>query len=244
MIKSYEHHSPSGLNLFVAEPAMFVFERVLGHKQTVGAPAHRGSAVEQGVTYALLNPDKSLDACGKRAVAHYNTLMALSPDLRQDRYRAGILPMVEQAATELRKYGIPTGMQGKVEWRPDGIKLPILGYYDYWWDQHGIVGELKTTERMPSEIKQGHARQVALYANSDNIDARLLYVTPSRMQAYCLENVAEHRAALLRIAMTVERLLSLSDDPMFFVGITVPNMDSFYWSDPAARQLAFEYWGI
>jgi hypothetical protein len=244
MLKSFEHHSPSSLNLFVAEPAMFVLERILGHKQLVGAPAHRGTAVEQGVTHGLLNPKVSVEACAKRALAHYDTLMALSPDPRRAKYRAGIPAMIQVATTELRRYGVPTGMQGFVELKPAELKLPIIGYYDYWWDQHGIVGDLKTTERMPSEIKQSHARQIAFYAGSGNVDARILYVTPLKMQAYHLEDIGAHRAALLRIAGTVERWLALSDDPMFFVGITVPNLDSFYWSDPAVRQLAYKYWGV
>jgi hypothetical protein len=53
-----ERHSPSSLNLFCASPAMSVLERILGHHQPVGAPAHRGTAVEDGVTVGLLDPDK------------------------------------------------------------------------------------------------------------------------------------------------------------------------------------------
>jgi len=244
MIKTYEHHSPSGLNLYAAEPAMFVLERVLGHKQIVGPAAHRGKAVEHGVTHGLMHPETSIDACSKRALAQYDTLMAMSGDPRSSRYRAGIPAMVRQATTELRRYGEPTGLQGFVEWKPADLQVPIIGYYDYWWDQHGIMADLKTTERMPSEIKVAHARQVALYAGSDNIDARLLYVTPQKMQPYQLENIRAHRAALLRIAQTVERVLALSDDPMFFVGITAPDLDSFYWNEPGARQLAYQYWGV
>ena len=55
MIESYVRHSPSSLNLFAAEPAMFVLERIMGIKQTVGVPAHRGVAVEDGVTAGLAN---------------------------------------------------------------------------------------------------------------------------------------------------------------------------------------------
>ena len=28
------------------------------------------------------------------------------------------------------------------------------------------------------------------------------------------------------------------------VGITVPDLDSFYWANPPARQLAYEIWGV
>src|SRR4051812_4115928 len=78
-------HSPSSLNLFCAAPSMWVLERVLGRSQPVGAPAHRGVAVEAGVAYGLLNPtcdpQDSIDIAQQR----YRELIALSPDLRKDK---------------------------------------------------------------------------------------------------------------------------------------------------------------
>jgi hypothetical protein len=46
---NYDHHSASSTRLFCASPAMWVAEKLLGHRQPVGAPAHRGIAVEGGV---------------------------------------------------------------------------------------------------------------------------------------------------------------------------------------------------
>lgn len=244
MIESYVRHSPSSLNLFAAEPAMFVLERVLGRKQSVGVPAHRGAAVEDGVTAGLANLEASLKACVDVALTKYDTLTAITGDPRRARYRDTIHDMVEAALVELRSYGTPSATQGFVEWKPDELQLPIVGYYDFQWERHGIIADLKTTERMPSSIKVTHARQVALYAPTDNYDARLIYVTPKKIEAYSLENISAHRNALLNIATRVERFLSLSDDPQFFVGITVPDVDSFYWTEPAMRQLAFEIWGV
>ena len=244
MIATYDHHSPSGLNLFAAEPAMFVLERVLGLKQLVGVPAHRGSAVEDGVTHGLMNPGAPLPDCLEKAHATYDLRTAMSGDPRKDKYREDIPAMVETALHELRKYGVPSGTQGRVDWRPEGLRFPIWGLYDYAWEHHGILADLKTTERMPSEIKVPHARQVALYAGSDNIMATLVYVTPKKIMPYRLENIRAHREALKNIALRVENFLDLSDDPNFFLSITVPDVDSFYWANPAARQVAFEMWGI
>ncbi len=244
MIPTYVRHSPSSLNLFAAEPAMFVLERVLGIKQTVGVPAHRGVAVEDGVTAGLANLGAPLKACVDVAVTKYDALTAMTPDPRREKYRDTISDMVVAALVELREYGTPSSGQGFVEWRPDGIKMPIVGYYDYQWDRHGIIADLKTTERMPSEIKVTHARQVALYAPTNNYDARLIYVTPKKIEAYSLENIDAHRAALFNIAKRVENFLDLSDDPKFFLTITAPDVDSFYWASPQARQLAFDYWGV
>lgn len=239
-----ERHSPSSLNLFCASPAMFVLERILEKRQPVGAPAHRGTAVEEGVTVGLMNPAATLNDCTAAALKKYDLVSALSGDKRREEYRETIPDMVERALTELRPYGVPSKTQGFVEWRPEGLKLPIVGYFDFEWADHGIIVDLKTTERLPSAIKVGHARQVALYAKSDNIDARLTYTTPKKVSTYRLENIREHRAALHQIALRVERFLSLSNDPQFFVGITAPDLESFYWNGPPARQIAFEHWSI
>ena len=199
----YHHHSPSSCNLFAAEPAMWVLEKILHLKQPVGVPAHRGVAVEDGVTHGLVFPDAKISDCVDIAHTKYDTLSALGGDPRRERYRDTIGDMVEKAIRELRQYGVPSRTQGYVEWKPADLQYPIVGYFDYEWEQHGILADLKTTEKMPSEIKPGHARQVALYSGG-NADCRLIYVTPKKLEPYKLENVGEHRNALWQIARRIE----------------------------------------
>ena len=131
-------------------------------RQPVGAPAHRGSAVEDGVTMGLNNMKASIPSCINVALTKYDTLTALSSDPRNEKYRDMIPAMTKTALEELRKYGPPTDTQGEVCWAPDDLKLPIIGYYDYAWSEEGILVDLKTTEKMPSQIKVGHARQVSV----------------------------------------------------------------------------------
>lgn len=235
-----ERHSPSSLNLFCASPSMFVLERILGVRQPVGSPAHRGTAVEDGVTHGLLNLTADISDCVNVAIKKYDTISALSGDKRREDYRATIPDMVATALDELRPYGTPSRCQGFVEWRPEGLASPIVGYFDYEWAHHGVLVDLKTTEKLPSSIKIPHARQVALYTQSDNVDARLTYTTPKKKATYRLENVREHRNALHQIALRLEKFLSLSDDPEFFTSITAPDYESFYWG--GARQIGFERW--
>lgn len=241
----FERHSPSSLNLFAAQPSMFVLEKIIDLRQPVGAPAHRGTAVEDGVTLGLMNPDAPLEACYEAAFKKYDTISALSGDKRREEYRATIPEMVKSALEELRPYGIPSHCQQFVSWQPEGLKFPIVGYLDYRWEQHGIVVDLKTTEKLPSSIKVPHARQVALYATAtgDNVDARLTYATPKKKATYQLENIRDHLNALHQIALRCEAFLALSEDPKFFTSIIVPDLESFYWGGPA-RQLAFEHWGV
>lgn len=241
----YERHSPSSLNLFCASPSMFVLEKIIGLRQPVGAPAYRGTAVEDGVTAGLMDPARAVSDCCGVALAKYDAITGLSGDKRREEYRATIPEMVKSALEELRPYGVPTHSQQFVSWKPEGLAYPIVGYLDYRWEQHGIVVDLKTTEKLPSSIKIPHARQVALYAalTGDNVDARLTYVTPKKRATYQLENTREHLEALVQIAKRCEAFLALSEDPKFFTQIIVPDLESFYWAGPA-RQLAFEHWGV
>ena len=238
-----QRHSPSSLNLFCANREMYVLEKIIGRRQPVGAPAYRGTAVEDGVTAGLLDPSKSLDECASVALAKYDQITALSGDRRREEYRDTISAMVASALEELRPYGIPSHCQGFIEWKPEGLQYPIVGYYDYHWEQHNITTDLKTTEKLPSSVKIPHARQVALYVTTNNADARATYVTPKKRATYRIENVDSHRQALHQIALRCEAFLALSDDPQFFVNITAPDFESFYWGGPA-RQIGFETWGF
>lgn len=239
----FERHSPSSLNLFCASPSMFVLEKIIGRRQPVGSPAHRGTAVEDGVTAGLMDPAKSLEDCSAVALRKYDSITALSGDKRREDYRATIPGMVTSALEELRPYGVPTHCQGFIEWRPEGLKCPIVGYYDYHWAQHNITTDLKTTEKLPSSVKIPHARQVALYVTTNNADARATYVTPKKRATYQIENIDAHRQALHQIALRCEAFLALSDDPSFFTKITAPDFESFYWGGPA-REIGFQIWNF
>jgi hypothetical protein len=240
----YRNHRPTGLNLYAMCPSMFVLEYIKGIRQTVGAPAHRGTAVETGVALGLFDPRASMQACVDEACNRYDSLMALSTDARRGAYREAIPGMVQQAVTELRRYGVPAATQSVIEWQPTALRLPIKGHLDFEWPNEGIVVDLKTTERMPPAIKVGHARQVSAYCKSDNMDGRLCYVTPKKVETYSLENIPQHRDALVKIGQSVEKLLSLSDDPDYFLNLFVPDLESFFWSSPESRQLAWEHFGI
>jgi hypothetical protein len=145
--------------------------------------------------------------------------------------------MVKSALEELRPYGVPTHCQQFVEWKPEGLAYPIVGYLDYRWEHHGILVDLKTTEKLPSSIKIPHARQVALYATmtGDNADARLTYTTPKKRATYQLENTralggaASDRLALRGVpgAVRRSRVFHLDHGARFRV---------FYWGGPAANR--------
>jgi len=244
-VHDLQHLSPSACNLFASSPAMFVLEKCMKKRSPVGAAAYRGTAVEAGIVEGLLNGTDDA-ACVKLAEAEFNKLTALSGDSRREKEAGAIGDMVKMGLSELRAYGKPTSTQGKIEYKIEGLMVPMIGFYDVEWSNHGILTDIKTTHALPSKISTSHARQVALYcaARGNNLDARLTYVTPKKVATYHLENVDQHVLALEKIALTIQRFLSISNDPAELAAIVVPEVDSFYFADPMARKAAFDVWGL
>lgn len=211
----------------------------------MGAAAHRGTATEKGVVHGL-ETGATDEECIKVAKDEFWRLVALSSDPATEKEEAAVPEMVKQGLKELRGYGKPTSAQGKIEYRFDSLAVPFIGYYDVEWANHNILVDLKTTHALPSKISTNHARQVSLYAaaRGNAIDPRVAYITPKKSATYRVENVSEHVAALERIGLAIQRFLSISTDPMELAKHVVPDVDSFYFKDPIARQAVFEIWGM
>ena len=239
------HLSPSSCSLFVASPAMFILKKLMKVKDTVGPAAHRGTAVESGIVAGLVD-GVSEAKCIDIARCEFASLTALMSGPKKEKEEATIADFVKTGLKELLPYGKPTSTQGRINYEFEGLLVPMLGFYDLEWADHGILTDIKTTHALPSKISTNHARQVALYraACGDNLDARVSYVTPKKSASYVLENAREHLEALRLIALTIQRFLSLSDDPKVLASYVVPDVDTFYFSDPMARKATFDMWGM
>jgi len=243
------HLSASHLNLFTAQPAMWAASYLMKKRTGVGPAAHRGTAIECGVEAGLFDPEMPVQAAQEMALAKFHSLTRLSADPRIEKERETIAPSVEIALAELRQYGIPEkpadGRQHKIEVMLEGVPIPVIGYLDFKWSQHGIIGDLKSTARIPSEISDAHNGQGAIYTMSSNgnMQTRMMYVSPKKIAVYPVENVALHIARLTRTAKAIESFLSLSDDSEALTRCFAPDMSSFYWGDASAQSVAREIWG-
>ena len=254
MTSSFERHaidhlSASSINLFVAEPAMWAMQKLMGRKSGVGAAAHRGTSIEAGVEMGLFEPDAPVEACQELAVSRFNQLTVLSGDPNRDKEAAAIAPSVAIALKELRQYGVPSAADGnrqhRIETRIDGISVPFIGWLDFWFQDHAIIVDLKTQLRLSSKISEPHARQGAIYhAAHGNAEIRFAYVTPQKIGVYRLDDPRTHLKAVAHIAQSIERFLGLSGDPEELTRSLSPNFDSFYWNDPTTRALGREVWGF
>ena len=249
-----EHLSASSLNLWAAEPAVWAMERLLGHRSPPSALMTRGRAVEEGIHGGLLDPSRSTEACVEVALAAYDREMVPVPDERRESERAQIPGYVENGLLELRQYGIPTAYQGRVEIRLEDVPVPVIGFIDWRFDQHGLIVDLKTSERLPSAISPSHARQGAIYARAHgNFGMRFAYVKPvaakkdgRAVAVYELERTEVDRqlTALREIALRLEWFLRLSPDARELCGLIVPDYERFHWTNPVTRARGAEVFGF
>jgi hypothetical protein len=249
-----EHLSASSLNLWAAEPAVWLMERLLGHRCPPSALMARGRAVEDGVHAGLIDTALAVVACVQRALSTYDREMTLNPDERRESERAQIQGYVEQGLAELRQYGVPSVYQERCELRLDDVPVPLIGYIDWRYDDHGLVVDLKTSERLPSAISLSHARQGAVYARAHgNYGMRFAYVKPAAgkkdgraVVVYELERAEIDRqiVALREIALRLERFLALSSDARELCGLIVPDYERFHWTNPVTRARGAEVFGF
>jgi len=249
-----EHLSASSLNLWASEPAVWALERLLSHRSPPSASMARGKAVEEGVSRGLTDPERPLQACVEAALSCFDRDMALNPDERRDSERASIAGYVEHGLQELRRYGVPTAYQDRVEMRLDDVPVPLIGFIDWRFDQHGLIVDLKTTERLPAAISLSHARQGSIYARAHgNYGMRFAYVKPVATKkdgravcVYELERAEIDRqlTALRQIALRLERFLRLSTDARELCGLIVPDYERFHWNNAFTRARGAEVFGF
>jgi len=246
-----DHLSASSLNTWVAEPALWVMERLLQVKAPVGVAAHRGKAAEKGIELGLFMPDLPLEQCQRAARGEFDKLAMLNPDPNRDKERGALDDLVETGLDELRQYGIPTMPPGgkhqhKIEIQLDDIAVPIIGYLDFLWNQHSVFIDLKTELRLTSTIKPEHARQVVIYQHAlPDHEARVAYVSPKKLGVYRLEPEDARRALnqVRQIATRLHRFLSLSSDPLELAALLCPDPSDFRWNNQIAVSRRQEIYG-
>ena len=180
------HTSASSINSWAAAPDIWVAEKLFGVKQPGSAAMHRGNAVESALVNILAYGVDHEEAI-RQAIETFNAKTALLGDPKADDERNAISAYVEQGVAALAEFGSPyfeaDGKQNRIELlcRGDGWELPVIGYTDLNYPVHGLIIDVKTTGRAPSEMSAEHNRQAAIYRKaSGNAQVKFLYLTPKK----------------------------------------------------------------
>lgn len=234
------HLSPSSLNLYAANPCLWVGRYLLKWSDEFGPAASRGTAIEAGLDVWLFDRTKAKEA-ELTALANFADRTQGVADDDHEAERANIVPMLQQAIVALKDAPIPVGRQMKIEHWANGVEIPIIGYVDYIFEDFGL--DLKTTKACPSSIKADHGRQVATYAEARKQPFKILYVTGKKHALYDLiaEDQAMHLRDIERQARAVRHLLKHSEDADDARRFFAPSLDDFRWS-AGTSELANTLW--
>lgn len=228
-----DHLSASSLNLWANAPDVWLMSYIFGLRTPMGAAPWRGICVEDAVVETLMGGSekdaiqKALDKFDKRF---------LIGDEKTTKERDMIEPMVQIAIEQLMEFGkpdFPDDEKGQekisITAKGNGWEIPVIGFLDLVYPQHGVVIDLKTSSRIPSTMSAEHQLQRAIYQKAKgNSAVKFLYV--SSKKASMLEDgdpatiLAQAKVQITRMEAFLRAL-----DKDTAKAIVPVNPNSFYW---------------
>jgi len=229
------HSSPSSINTFAAAPDVWVCEKLFGLRGAMSASALRGIVIEEAVVNVIARGWMH-EAAVEAAQARFQKETMFSISEKVIKEAEAIEPSIAIALEALKEFGEPEfstpDKQDKIELlcKGDGWELPIIGYTDLPFPKHGLVVDLKTTLKAPSEMSAAHNRQAAIYRQaSGNSAVKFLYVTPKKCVWHECLDVKGTLGEVKEILNRQERFLSAGSKE-FLRDIVHFDPDSFYWN--------------
>jgi hypothetical protein len=241
-----DHLSASSINLWANAPDVWVMQYLFGMRTPMGPAPWRGICVEDAVVATLMGGSEK-DAI-QTALDKFDKRFMIG-DEKTTKERDLIEPMVQIAIEQLVEFGkpqFPEDEKGQekisITAKGDGWSIPVIGYLDLVYPQHGVVIDLKTTGRIPSSMSAEHQLQRAIYSKAKgNSAVKFLYV--SNKKASMLEDgdpteiLAQAKVQITRMEAFLRAL-----DKDTAKAIVPVNPNSFYWQGNEA--LRKEFYGI
>ncbi len=232
--------SPSRINTYINDTTLWVARYLFKIKSSSGASAVRGSATE------FVLADKY-----EKGVFDYNRLdvkfMSLCAESGIDlgdiktAKEKNLLKGFGSVIDENFDYKNLEAYQEKVEVPIDDMPVPIMGYIDFRFKDK--IVDLKTSTRMPTRPTEAQKRQMALYSMAyPNSSVDLFFATPKEHKKFTLKNLTLYKKQLRKVALSIQKFLSISDDKHELASLMYPNLDSWLWS--GMKEEANKIWSV
>ena len=238
-----EHFSVSHINDFIERRPKWFLSRVLGHEFPMGAAAHRGTAVEHGVTHGLLN-NCSLDESVELALKDFDNLSRGCEKDDIASTRVAIPAMVAELIEVLHPYGKPESVQRRVEGKlRETGEIPWVGYLDLEFPE--VIVDIKTKNKTPSSIPGGWRRQGAFYSKCSNKPVKFVCAVATKMvKVQTLEMTAEDsNLGMKELSSAARAILALTELPdETLAHVCFPDSSDWTLSDKSIRAAAAKVW--
>lgn len=241
-----DHLSASSINLWSNAPDVWVMQYLHQKRTAMGPAAWRGICTEDAVVEILLGAHET-EALDRAMQKFHGRFMIADDDIAREAAR--IAPMTQIAVAELQQYGKPEFPEDErqekisITARGDDWCIPVIGFLDLVFPDHGLVIDLKTTGRIPSSMSPEHQLQRAIYtkAKGGNMAVKFLYV--SEKKSSLLEDGDPNELlAQAKVQITrMEKFLRTLDKEQAKEIIPV-QPSSFYWK--GSEDLRKEFYGF
>jgi hypothetical protein len=240
-----DHLSASSINLYSNAPDVWVASYLFKKRTPMGPAPWRGICVEDAVVQILMGDSEA--AAIDKALAKFDQRFVIG-DEKTTAERRRIEPMTQMAVAELAHLGKPEFAEDdeqekiSITAKGDGWSIPVIGFLDLVYPQHGLVIDLKTTGRIPSKMSAEHQLQRAIYQKAKgNMAVKFLYV--SEKKTNMLEDGdADELLGLAKVQIARMEAFLRHCDKETALAIVPVQPSSFYWQ--GAEDLRKEFYGI
>jgi hypothetical protein len=158
--------------------------------------------------------------------------------------------MTQLAIEDLMEFGKPEFPEDEehpqekisITAKGEGWSIPVIGYLDLVFPQHGVVIDLKTTGRIPSKMSAEHQLQRAIYQKAKgNMAVKFLYVSDKKTNML-EDGDADELLALAKVQIGRMEAFLRHCDKETALAIVPVQPSSFYWQ--GAEDLRKEFYGI
>ena len=251
----------SNVNKFREAPDAWAVQYLGKQRFPSGWAAVQGQAVEAGVELSLFN-GLGIDDAQQHAISFLKKeSLFFDNKLEEIEKRTPIIKrMVENALEQLMPLGMPELPEEGT--RQHSIRVPVrfaegdngtvdlLGYLDFWYPEHNLIVDLKTTSKAPSKWSLSHGIQAAVYQKAiaakhgKEPQVKFLYCLTRQKDPFIWMEMTEGAEYLKKFKFTVqqmEKLLRLSNDSNEIIASIPHNPDTFYWNN--AQEIAATFYG-
>ena len=238
-----EYLSPSMINQFVDCPALTMLKIMGIQDGEAGPSAWRGIAVEKSLTNLAYKPDLEIGDLFENADNVFTDLNDKAEETHSSekiiKEKNDMPSFIKSAYSFYKNLGIPEDSQKRIELWTEDFDIPIIGYYDLLYKDS--VRDIKTGNAR-SSVMSGHARQSSIYGYALRRTPFVDYVSKTRVSSFEVHAVERHIQEFIRIAKTLENILSISDDIRECCQfVPYPNLDHWMFGS-TTRKAVMDIW--
>ena len=235
-----DHLSNSSISLFISNTPKWVLNYLYKIKGKTNAAMLRGTVTDHEIGRQAKEPLPLAESI-QRAILEYDTTVkqlkkedAFDTDLEKEiREKQNLGRYLEVAIPHFQNLGKPESYQKKIELQLEEISIPIVGYCDLTFE--GIVRDIKTTGRLPSEIPDSVNRQLSIYSTALDGYVPLVdyvYVTSRKAEVVTMQvnDVDKWMSQVKGAAIAMQNLLALGDLHEI-TSVMYPDFSDWMWSD-------------